>query len=389
MDDPIALISARNNPWLSKMTVLLATARPPIPFRWCLDLSEAPRNTLKLSAEPLEGTLVIDPERPGSLTKVREAYRALSAPLVVHQQPAPKEPPSSARSPAVIPVLASGGAGASTTAMALSQVLALKDATVLIDLTLGAHLGLYHDLPAESLDTFHLAGLQGPAQALNTPVKIATRGYHLLAASGQITRWSSLSSCRVNELIASLGRDYDSCVIDLEPRFLGGKASGNLDWEELGAVPRTILDGSQAAVMVARNTLKGAFDGVNLAREILSSAKNLKVLAVVVVSQDTRGRRNGSSSLKDLVRRVLPAREAPRLHFVDLGWADLEVVHREVKPFPGAMLKALSPLAELTRESRYHPRNPAPRPLTAQLNLLAESLNLFDPQTAPGGYLAR
>ncbi len=399
MNDPIALISPTEGLWLKKMTVLLATAHPPLPFRWYLSAGEAPQEALKLVAAPTPGAIVIDPEEGHALNRIRKAHQS---------EPPPSQLPHHSTSPganlgntdslstlelSVIPVLSSGGVGASTVAMALSQLLATTEATILIDMTMKAHLGLYHDLRAgeHALDNFRLSMQTGPYQGVPTPVPVPTRGYDLLGTTGAIARWSTLTPAHLNELISSLKQEYHCCVIDLEPRFLTTEIAGNFDWEDLGSVPRALLRGATTAAMVAGDTLKGIFDGVNLAREILACTKGLEALAVVVVpSRNRHGLQKGaSSSLVDLLHKVLPAHDAPQLKAIELPWVDLEDTHRTVKGFPHSLLKALRPLAALATNAQYRPRESEPRPLNGQLNVLAESLNLISKQAALGDYLAR
>ncbi|MHB8189761.1 MAG: hypothetical protein ACYDHP_04950 [Ferrimicrobium sp.] len=368
MDRVIAIVHSELDEWLCDLARVLTTAAPTISFRWCLSITELPQ--LKsiaaiVSATPIDHPdAVVLPKIGSDTLRVVQShiYHSIDTPSVsiLSQEPSPNQSITShsisqgqdtlTHLPAIlVPVLARGGAGGSTVAMALSQALAAHTQTTLIDLKVNPELAMLHDLVGSHrhLDQLVLALSRNlPANEIDRYLNlIPNRRYRLGTAQRGIERWQAITPGLYPDFLRSFLNDGGAVVADLEPQLYCGTQVGLPDLDEFTFLPRATLQSARCAVIVSRADLKGRFSGVNLAQEVLrlSSQCELLVFVVNAVTGKPREMTRIRHETETLLGEALGSRfrHLPKVQIVAIPSTPLDDIHRRVAQLPDEVINPL------------------------------------------------
>lgn len=172
-----------------------------------------------------------------------------------------------------------GGAGKTTTALALAQAAAHEGKQVLlIDLDPQCNASTISGTPANPLGS--LAMLQGRT---DVSVSRAPQGYDLIPACPDLAAETSKqdSAKRLKSMIDRITRHYDLIVIDTAPAVTEGLFNALMAADKV-VIPME-ADGSN---------LQGMYDMIDLVDRIKKANKNIKIAGVVATRYDGRAKVN-------------------------------------------------------------------------------------------------
>jgi hypothetical protein len=175
-------------------------------------------------------------------------------------------------------VCGSGGTGASTIAMALTQGLA-SDArnsrrVVLADLALRADQAMLHDAMelgpgVQELVEAHRLSNPEPDEVRRMTFDVPRRGYQLLLGLRQPHSWSALRPRSIDAALEGLRKAFQVVVADVTGDFEGEAESGSADVEERNHLARASALRSSVVVAVGNPGFKGVYSLSGLIRGLV------------------------------------------------------------------------------------------------------------------------
>ncbi len=208
----------------------------------------------------------------------------------------------------LVAVTGSGGAGASTIAMALAQGLAeAKGRPVLADMCLDADQAMLHDardiVPGlQELVDAHRSHRPGADEVRALTFDVVNRGYNLLLGLRRHRDWAVLKPRSFEAALLGLRAGFDVVVADVDDDLEGEAECGSLDVEERNVMARTIARRADAVVVVGAPGFKGMHGlvrSVNRLRE--HGVPPERILAVINrSSRSAKGRAELTRSFADL-----------------------------------------------------------------------------------------
>ncbi|HUW03856.1 MAG TPA: hypothetical protein VMW08_15980 [Acidimicrobiales bacterium] len=178
----------------------------------------------------------------------------------------------------LVAVTGSGGAGASTIAIATAQGLAdathLRNFVVLADLQLQADQAMLHDardvVPGllELVDA-HRASHPTSAEVQRMAFAVLDRHYHLLLGLRRQRDWTALRPRAFEASLAGLLQSYRVVVADVGADLEGEAECGSIDVEERNLIARTTLPAADVVVVVGRPGMQGLHAHLRVVRELI------------------------------------------------------------------------------------------------------------------------
>lgn len=178
----------------------------------------------------------------------------------------------------IVMVCGSGGAGASTVAIALAQGLAddaeARRRVLLADLALHADQAMLHDagdvVPGvQELVEAHRTGIPPLDDLHSFAFRIETRGYQLLLGLRRARHWAAVRPRAFSSALQSLTRAWDVVVCDVDADLEGEAEGGSMDVEERHVMGRTVADRGDVVFAVGRPGLHGLHGLVRVLGELL------------------------------------------------------------------------------------------------------------------------
>jgi len=213
----------------------------------------------------------------------------------------------------LVAVTGPGGAGSSTTAMALAQTLARRAGNagmvLLADLALNAELAMLHDardvVPGvqEMVDA-HRGGRMTVERTRSLVFDTGDRGYHLLLGLRRHRDWTALRRKSFEATLDTLLRSYRLVIADITADFEGESETGSLDVADRNLMSRAVMERADAVVVVGTHGLKGIHSLARTIRDLLANHVEPERL-VTVINRSPRhpsGRADDSLALANLVR---------------------------------------------------------------------------------------
>lgn len=162
-------------------------------------------------------------------------------------------------------VCGSGGAGASSVSIALSQGLAEQPPgprILLADFALHADQAMLHDagdvVPGvQELVDAHRSGLPAVDDLHTFTFRIDERGYQLLLGLRRARHWSAIRPRAFASSLSSLTRAWDVVVCDTDADLEGEADGGSMDVEERHVMCRTVADRADVVFAVGKPGLHG------------------------------------------------------------------------------------------------------------------------------------
>lgn len=293
--------------------------------------------------------------------------------------PAPATPAESDgwRAP-LVAVTGRSGAGTSTIAAALAQVLA-GDArnggdVVLADLAVHAHQGILHDagdvVPGlQELVEAHRTGRPAEHDVRSMTFDVAARGYRLLLGLRSPRDWVTVRSAAYDAALDGLRRSCRMVVADVDADVAGEAETGSLDLEDRNLLARSATAQADVVVVVALPTTTGLCE---LVRHLGSLQDHgipgeRLVLAVNRAPRRPRARAELARAIADLVG--MGGRPSPYVGPVFTPERrSVETLHRDLARFPGALA---GPVAAAVGEVLHHAGRRRGDPLGAPAVLVA------------------
>ncbi|MEX0868596.1 MAG: hypothetical protein WD011_02895 [Nitriliruptoraceae bacterium] len=220
----------------------------------------------------------------------------------------------------LVAVTGSGGAGASTLAIALAQGLsgvgrevrrtpALAPRTVLLaDFCREADQAMLHNLtvrtPAlvEVCEQCRLGGLT-EAEIRELTFAVPSRGYRLLAGLRQGTHWAMLDTASIASVLKVARSAVDVVVADVDRDLDGVRETGSLDIEERNGVARTAMAGADLILVAGTASLQGLHAFVRVVDQLLRFGVPLERIrgAIHGAPRSAAGRASVTRALRALV----------------------------------------------------------------------------------------
>ena len=206
----------------------------------------------------------------------------------------------------LVTVCGSGGVGASTVAVAVSQGLGRLGATpVLVDLARNGEQAVLHGAEdpsgLQSLVERYRRGDDDPREIAARLWAVSERGYHLLPGLRRPGAWSSLRPAAFRSTLSGLLRHCGTLVCDTDGDLEGERDGGSVDVEERNLMSRTAVEWADVVVAVGSPGLKGMHSLVRLLNDVTGLGTEPDRI-VVVVNRSPRHRhaREVSGVLKSL-----------------------------------------------------------------------------------------
>ncbi len=183
--------------------------------------------------------------------------------------------PPERRESALFAVTGPGGTGASVTAIALSQGLAVEHRRVLLaDCCLHAEQAMLHNAHGSQpglSDVVDLHAERTPdhRQIRRSALGIVERGYYLLPGLPRARHWSRIRAGSLQSALRSLRTAFDVVVADVDPEVEGEAEGGSIDVEERNVLARTVLTAADVVLVVGQPTMKGIYAMVRTMVELL------------------------------------------------------------------------------------------------------------------------
>ncbi len=266
------------------------------------------------------------------------------------------DPDQSGWQGALVAVLGTPGAGASTVAMALSQGLATEPAylgsVLLADLALEGDQGLLHDsrevIPGvQELVEAHRAGTPDRSDVAAGAFHVEERGYHLLLGLRRRRDWAALRPQAFDAALESLRRAYRLVIADCDFDTDGRSECGSVEVEERNTMARGATRSADLVIVVTNPGPRGIRRLVRITGDLVGSGVDPERLVAVV----NRGPRSHRA-------RAEIARTVPEL---------LTATGVDCRQMASPVF-----LPERRRIEETHPGpTPLPRPLTAPITSAA------------------
>lgn len=178
----------------------------------------------------------------------------------------------------VVAVTGTGGAGASTAAIALAQGLAGEDrggAVLLADLCRRAEQAMLHDarelFPGlQELVEAHRAGRVDADEVFRSTFYVAERGYYLLLGLRRASYWSTLRPRALEAAFSSLRAAFATVVCDVDDDLEGETDAGSVDVEERNMTTRLPVQQADVVFAVGLPGLKGLYGLARLLDELVA-----------------------------------------------------------------------------------------------------------------------
>jgi MinD-like ATPase involved in chromosome partitioning or flagellar assembly len=262
------------------------------------------------------------------------------------------EPLRSPLSGQMIAVCGTGGTGASTAAIAISQGLAGRNRrTLLADLKLHSEQAMLHDVAVaagglQALVDAHRSTRLSPEQIPDFCLAVPTRGYQLLVGLRRARFWSSIRPVAFTAALTSLRDGYDAVVCDVDAEVEREETGGSLDVEERTTMSRLALMEADAVVVVAHPSMKGLHSLNRLLVELGDLGVNMAVVVVVFnqSAKSPRVRAGYASALAELIdwRKG----DHPSVTPIHLPTREIDDVLRTGEAFPDALVSPLTVAVE-------------------------------------------
>lgn len=226
---------------------------------------------------------------------------------------------------ALIAVTGPGGAGSSTTAMALAQGLARvptnRHLVLLADLALDADLAMLHDardvVPGvqELIESFRSGSPTG-AELRSFMFDDAVRGHHLLLGLRRHRDWTSVRPRALEAALEGLLSTYRFVVADVDSDLEGSDETGSVEVEERNLLARTTIPRADVVVVTGNPGVKGTHTIVRTIASLLDHGvdANRILPALVRVPRAPRLKAEMTRALADLLtdpRRLAVAVNPP------------------------------------------------------------------------------
>ncbi|HET9690828.1 MAG TPA: hypothetical protein VFP61_06725 [Acidimicrobiales bacterium] len=166
----------------------------------------------------------------------------------------------------LVAVCGTGGAGASTVAIALAQAAAADvrhgGSVVLADLARRADQGVLHDAPdvgpgLQELAEAHRLGRPGPGVVRAMTFEVPERSYRLLLGLRRPAAWSTLRPRAADAALEGVRQAFQVTVAQVDADVEGEADGGSIDVEERNHLARQVVTTADAVVVVGRPGLSG------------------------------------------------------------------------------------------------------------------------------------
>ena len=286
----------------------------------------------------------------------------------------------------LIAVTGPGGTGASVTAIALAQGIAVGAAgstsrgrqrvprppsVLLADLCRTADQAMLHDarvvVPGvQELVEAHRTSTPLHEQLLDQTFEVPQRGYRLVLGLRRARHWVAIRPRALDATLDSLQRLVDVVVADVDPDVEGEAEAGSMDVEDRNLLSRATLTRADAALVVGEPSMKGLFALVRTLSDLLGLGVPVDRL-IPVISRSPRSPRQRAelcSSLADLLSSSAGATADRLIAPVHIPTRDLDTALRDgvELPGPGPRILARAVMAVLDRAAGMDPE-PSPSPL--------------------------
>ncbi len=251
----------------------------------------------------------------------------------------------------LVTVVGSGGAGATTVAMATAQALARTgagfDRVVVVDGARRGTLAMYHDvgdvIPGlPELVEAHRSDRLDPEAIRDLTFEVPARGYSVLLGRRRVADWVTLRRRAVAAATDGLQRSFDLVVMDVDGDVDGQTQTGAADVEDRHAASLSALEVADLVLAVGRAGLHGVHSLVALSEDLLEAGVPAHRLLPVVIGGRSTGER---SSITATVGRLLsddPRGDGPALPVLHLRHVrGLDDTHDRVRPLPRPLCQPL------------------------------------------------
>lgn len=316
--------------------------------------------------------------------------------------PHPEQPGRRATCP-LLAVTGPGGTGASVTAIALAQGLAMGDgrtvagrrrradvlppAVLLADLCRTADQAMLHDsrvvVPGlQELVEAHRTSTPTPSALREQTFEVQQRGYRLVLGLRRPRHWVTIRPQALEATLDSLRKLADVVVADVDPDVEGEAEAGSLDVEDRNLLSRATFRGADAVLAVGEPSMKGVFALVRTLSDLLGLGVPMeRILPVFNRSpRSPRARAELAASLADLLaanagttadRLAAPTHVPPR---------DVETALRDGVALPGPGPRTL---AQAARAVLDRAGGQAAGPGSVPVPIPPGSLSAFSAQEPP------
>jgi hypothetical protein len=199
----------------------------------------------------------------------------------------------------VAAVCGAGGAGASTVAMALAQLLGgdVRDAglVLLADMARVAHNGLLHDVGdivpdlQDAVDA-HRSGPVSPDALRALTFSFPSRGYHLLLGLRRPAAWPAIRPRAFDATMTTLTAAFRIVICDIDADLEGEAEGGSLDVEERNTMSRVVAGTADVVYAVGRPGVKGVHSLVRVLSDLITLGVPPERI-IPVVNASPRGHR--------------------------------------------------------------------------------------------------
>lgn len=285
---------------------------------------------------------------------------ASTATLLSRAEPAIHDPESNTSSSPLqghcFAVLGTGGAGASTVAMAIAQGLGrsvgFSGSTALADLCLRADQAMLHDTQAvtpgvqELVEGFRTRTLD-PDDIRKLCFAIDGRGYELLIGLRRRRLWTALRPAACVASLNAFAAAFSAVVFDTDADVEGESESGSIDIEERNVLARTAIRMADSIVVVGQASLKGLHSLTRVVHDLTEFGITANRIQPVLnyAPQNPRARAAYASALSDLASRpdlLVSEQVAPPLF---LPTRNVDECIRAIAPLPNGLVDPLSSYA--------------------------------------------
>jgi len=244
-------------------------------------------------------------------------------------------------------VTGSGGTGASTVAIALSQGLASRPSRVLLaDFRRHAELHVLHHLDPHGpgigdLVEAHRTSSPDAMTLAELPAAVP-RGYRVLTGLRRAVGWSSLRPRALAAALRGLRSAYDIVVCDVDPDLEGEAEGGSCDVEERNSLSRTAVTNAACVVVVGGPGAKGAHSLLRVLGELWAHGVDPRQTVAVVNRGDRVSIQRLGTALAQLGGQDTTKLVLPELDLEPLLFAGAPLPEALVSTVTDAVLSMLS-----------------------------------------------
>lgn len=283
----------------------------------------------------------------------------------------PAPPPAATVAPwrgHLVAVTGSPGTGRSTLAAALAQGLA-DDArsagdVVLVDLARRAHQAVLHDamdvVPGiQEIVEAHRIGRVATDDLRQLSFDVPSRGYRLVLGLRRPEDWITIRSRAFGTALEAIQHSARAVVADCDPDLEGEAETGSLDIEDLHLMARATITRADVVLVVSTPTTTGIHGLVSTLADLRAHrVPGERTIAVInrapkaarARAELTRALANLTGSKERAEGHLGPVFVTERRH--------LDLVHRDLHRFPGAISQSLQRVVSETLD-RLPRRSPA------------------------------